>query len=410
MAKKLNIGEMLGAAVSNSDTMQVRDIALEQLDENPANSYSQTGIDALAESIQVVGLQQPLVVTAEPNGRYMLLAGHRRRNALALLGRKTAPCAVLDSTIDPSLRTLILHWTNTMARGGAGLTCDGVSAAAKEIESALTDLKARGVVELPGKLREYVAGVLDVSETKLANAKQIESHLIPKLLKKYKNHDVNDAVALELSRCPEGLQEKLYDAYAKPGYLFNLDAKKVKAHDKADAAGFAPLICPAHQYGGIAPCVGTDKRAAAVKRGECPGCCHDCDKADGCQWVCGTVSKRIDAEKSAEDQKRAADEKLEVFRKSTLGSVYARVRSALEQAGCSVNAALPGMAVWDTNMFFMDNPTRYGSPSIATMQKIADALGIDLQELMFGNQTTEGEALRHLENQMQDALVEVHDA
>ena len=246
----------------------------------------------------MVGLQQPLVVQA--NGeRYLLIAGHRRRNALALLGRKTAPCIVLAADLDPSRRTLILHWTNTMARGGAGLTGSEVAGAAREIEAALVDLKQRGVVELPGKLREYVAGVLQVSEAALARAKAIDNHLTKAFRGDYKCQRIKDSVAYELSQCSEELQRELYDLYK--GDFWQLDAKDVKAHKKAAAAGFAPLKCPEETYG-VEPCVGIDKRAAAVKHGVCPGCCHDCDKADGCEWVCGRVSRKNRTRAEAEEQ------------------------------------------------------------------------------------------------------------
>ena len=151
MAKKFDLAALMGEAVSKSDTgeMRVEQIPLVEIEENENNSYAQTGIDELAESIKVIGLQQPLVVRRKTEGGYLLLAGHRRRNALALLDRKTAPCIVLDADLDPSIQTLILHWTNTMARGGGGLTAEYTGQAAKEIEAALKDLQARGVVELP---------------------------------------------------------------------------------------------------------------------------------------------------------------------------------------------------------------------------------------------------------------------
>lgn len=179
MAKKFNLAELMGEAVSKSDTgeMRVEQIPLAEIEENENNSYAQTGIDELAESIKVIGLQQPLVVRRKTEGGYLLLAGHRRRNALALLDRKTAPCIVLDADLDPSIQTLILHWTNTMARGGGGLTAEYTGQAAKEIEAALKDLQARGVVELPGKLRTYVAEVLKTSESQIARAKAIDNGL-----------------------------------------------------------------------------------------------------------------------------------------------------------------------------------------------------------------------------------------
>ena len=203
MAKKLDVGALLGDTMSKLNTMQVREIALDQLEENPDNSYAQTGIDELAESIEVIGLQQPLVVVPVEDGRFRILAGHRRRSALEKLERKTAPCVVLDADLDPSLRTLILHWTNTLARGGAGLTGEGIYEAAKEIKEALLDLKQRGVLELPGKLRAYVADVLKVSEAAIAREDSINAHLSKTWKAERKKYGINDSVAYELSQCSE---------------------------------------------------------------------------------------------------------------------------------------------------------------------------------------------------------------
>lgn len=203
MAKKFDLAALMGEAVSKSDTgeMRVEQIPLVEIEENENNSYAQTGIDELAESIKVIGLQQPLVVRRKTEGGYLLLAGHRRRNALALLDRKTAPCIVLDADLDPSLQVLILHWTNTMARGGGGLTAQYTAAAAKEIEAALRDLQARGVVELPGKLRTYVAEVLKTSESQIARAKAIDNGLTEAWQGDFKCHRINDSAAYELSQC-----------------------------------------------------------------------------------------------------------------------------------------------------------------------------------------------------------------
>lgn len=203
MAKKFDLAALMGEAVSKSNTgeMRVEQIPLAEIEENENNSYAQNDIDELAESIKVIGLQQPLVVCRKTEGGYLLLAGHRRRNALALLDRKTAPCIVLDADLDPSIQTLILHWTNTMARGGGGLTAEYTGQAAKEIEAALKDLQARGVVELPGKLRSYVAEVLKTSESQIARAKAINNGLTKAWQGDFKCHRINDSAAYELSQC-----------------------------------------------------------------------------------------------------------------------------------------------------------------------------------------------------------------
>lgn len=397
MAKKLDVGALLGDTMSKLNTMQVREIALDQLEENPDNSYAQTGIDELAESIEVIGLQQPLVVVPVEDGRFRILAGHRRRSALEKLERKTAPCVVLDADLDPSLRTLILHWTNTLARGGAGLTGESIYEAAKEIKEALLDLKQRGVLELPGKLRAYVADVLKVSEAAIAREDSINAHLSKTWKAERKKYSINDSVAYELSQCSEELQSELHDLYK--GDFWQLDAKDVKAHKKAAVAGFAPLKCPEETYG-VEPCVGTDKRAAAVKRGVCPGCCHDCDKADGCEWVCGKVSKANRAHAEAEEREAKRRKKNDDFEASPLGKLRRRLQETLAAYGIHDDMDLPydlyGWWIWS------DDPAATSSPGIQTMQRIADHIGIDLQELLFGN--PEGAPQRELAQGMEQAV------
>jgi hypothetical protein len=72
MAKKFNLAELMGEAVSKSNTgeMRVEQIPMAEIEENENNSYAQTGIDELAESIKVIGLQQPLVVRRKTEGGY----------------------------------------------------------------------------------------------------------------------------------------------------------------------------------------------------------------------------------------------------------------------------------------------------------------------------------------------------
>ena len=397
MAKKLDVGALLGDTVSKLNTMQVREIPLDQIEENPDNSYAQTGIDELAESIEVIGLQQPLVVVPVEDGRFRILAGHRRRSALKMLERKTAPCVVLDADLDPSLRTLILHWTNTLARGGAGLTAKNVYFAAKEIKEALLDLKQRGVLELPGKLRAYIADVLKVSEAAIAREDSINAHLSKTWKAERKKYGINDSVAYELSQCSEDLQRELHDLYK--GKMWKLDAKDVKAHKKAAAAGFAPLQCPAEKPG-IEPCVGTDKRAAAAKRGECPGCCHDCDKADGCEWVCGRVSKAHRAHAEAEEREEKRKQENEAFEASPLGKLRRRLQETLAAYGVHSERDLSRVYC---SWIWTDNPAAYPSTlSLSGLLDIAGQVGIDLQELLFGN--PEGAPLRELAQGMEQAV------
>lgn len=383
MAKKFNLAELMGEAVSKSDTgeMRVQEIALADIEENAANTYTQTGIDELAESIKVIGLQQPLVVRRKAEGGYLLLAGHRRRNALALLDRKTAPCIVLDADLDPSLQTLILHWTNTMARGGAGLTAEYTGQAAKEIEAALKDLQARGVVELPGKLRSYVAEVLKTSESQIARAKAIDKNLVKVWKGDLKCQRIVENTAYALSQCDEHLQRELHAAYKDR--LYSLDAKKIKAHSKAAEFDFAPLTCP-EASPCIEPCTGADKRAAWVKKEYCVGCCHECCKADGCKLVCGKVKQRITSAKDAETRKAERQQREDAFMKSPLAMARRHIKLALAGVGITSYEDLENFPKrWYTNWLW-DDPLDFHAPDLDDLFHLADWAGVDPFEMIAG--------------------------
>lgn len=383
MAKKFNLAELMGEAVSKSNTgeMQVEQIPLAEIEENENNSYAQNDIDELAESIKVIGLQQPLVVRRKTEDGYLLLAGHRRRNALALLDRKAAPCIVLDADLDPSIQTLILHWTNTMARGGGGLTAEYTGRAAKEIEAALKDLQARGVVELPGKLRTYVAEVLKTSEAQIARAKAIDNGLTKAWKGDFKCHHINDSAAYELSQCDPELQRKLHGAYQ--GKMYNLDAKKIKAHKKAAEYPFTQLTCPAESFSPH-PCTGMDKRAAWVRDGKCPGCCHSCDKADGCEKVCGVVKQRITSAKDAETRKAERQQREDAFMKSPLAMARRYIKLALAGAGVTSADDLSDFRYRWSMHWLWDNPLDCSSPDLDELFELADWAGVDPFQMLSG--------------------------
>lgn len=385
MAKKFNLAELMGEAVSKSDTgeMQVEQIPLTEIEENENNSYAQTGIDELAESIKVIGLQQPLVVRRKTESGYLLLAGHRRRNALALLDRKTAPCIVLDADLDPSLQVLILHWTNTMARGG-GLTAEYTGQAAKEIEAALKDLQARGVVELPGKLRSYVAEVLKTSESQIARAKAIDNGLTDEWKELFREHRINDSAAYELSQCDADLQRELHGAY-KDRY-WSLDSKKIRAHRKAAEYEFTPLTCP-EASPGIEPCTGADKRAAWVKDGHCEGCCHECNKADGCDRVCGKVKQRIEREQSKAEREEKHKQELAKFNASPLAKARRNIRFALACKDIRNVDDLPeARHQWYMSWLWSTDPLAYHAPDLGDLFEVAQVLEIDPFEMIAGQE------------------------
>ena len=386
MAKKFDLAALMGETVSKSNTgeMRVEQISLAEIEENENNSYAQNDIDELAESIKVIGLQQPLVVRRKAEGGYLLLAGHRRRNALALLGREAAPCIVLDADLDPSIQTLILHWTNTMARGGAGLTAPYIAQAAKEVEEALKDLQERGVVELPGRLRSYVVEVLHKHDSQIAKAKKIDKSLTKIWKGDLKCQRIAESTAYELSQCDEHLQRELHAAYKDR--LYSLDAKKIKAHSRAAEFDFAPLTCP-EASPCIEPCTGADKRAAWVKKEYCVGCCHECNKADGCKLVCGKVKQRLANERSNTEREEKHKQELAEFNASPLAAARRNIRFALACKDIRNVDDLPeARHQWYMSWLWSTDPLAYHAPDLGDLFEVAQALEIDPFEMICGRE------------------------
>ncbi len=385
MAKKFDLAALMGEAVSKSDTgeMRIEQIPMAEIEENAGNSYAQTDIDDLAESIKVIGLQQPLVVRRKTEGGYLLLAGHRRRNALEKLERTTAPCIVLDANLDPALQTLILHWTNTMARGGGGLTAKYTATAAKEIEEALKELQQLGIVELPGKLRSYVAEVLKTSESQIARAKAIDNGLTGDWKELFREHCINDSTAYELAQCDEDLQVELHEIYAK--CLFSLDGRKVRAHRKAARYDFTPVICPEDPHS-LEPCTGADKRAGWVEAGSCEGCCHNCSLAGNCSRVCGKVKQRLKNEQEKAERETNHEQQLAAFNASPLAAARKNIRFALARKDIQSVDELPGMRyMWCMHWLWAPDPLNSHTPGLDDLFEMAKALEIDPFEMICGH-------------------------
>nr|DAM04220.1 MAG TPA: hypothetical protein [Caudoviricetes sp.] len=237
------------------------------------------------------------------------------------------------------------------------------------------------MVELPGKLRSYVAEVLKTSESQIARAKAIDNGLTKAWQGDFKCHRINDSTAYELSQCDPELQRKLHGAYQ--GKMYNLDAKKIKAHKKAAEYPFTQLTCPAESFSPH-PCTGMDKRAAWVRDGKCPGCCHSCDKADGCEKVCGVVKQRITSAKDAETCKAERQQREDAFMKSPLAMARRYIKLALAGVGVTSADDLSDFRYRWSMRWLWNNPLDCSSPNLDELFELADWAGVDPFQMLSG--------------------------
>jgi ParB family chromosome partitioning protein len=77
------------------DEPSITALPVDQIEPSPRNPrQSLEHLDELAESIQAYGLLQPIVVRAQEDGRFEVIAGHRRLAAVQSLGWSAVPAIV----------------------------------------------------------------------------------------------------------------------------------------------------------------------------------------------------------------------------------------------------------------------------------------------------------------------------
>lgn len=223
MARKVNVGAMVAHDVFKLDTpdMQVVQIPLSQLIVNEHNFFTVEDVQGLADDIAMNGLYSPLTVCAAGEGKYRIVAGHRRRKALELLGRKDAPCIV--KTYDGEDSELVaLIQSNLTSRE---LTYYEKMEAVIRLEKALRSMKERGV-ELPGRLRDHLAEQTKESASAVHRMQYIHKNLSPALLDALRREQIGESVADELAHSPKKVQTQFEQRLAR-GESFR--AQDVKA-------------------------------------------------------------------------------------------------------------------------------------------------------------------------------------
>ena len=223
MARKVNVGAMVAHDVFKLDTspMQVIQIPLSQLIGNEHNFFVVEDVQELADDIALNGLYSPLTVCAVGEGKYRIVAGHRRCKALELLGRKDAPCIVKTYDGEDSEMVALIQ-SNLTSRE---LTYYEKMEAVIRLEKALRSMKARGV-ELPGRLRDHLAEQTNESASAVHRMQYIHKNLSPALLDALRREQIGESVADELAHSPKKVQEEFEQRLAR-GETFR--AQDVKA-------------------------------------------------------------------------------------------------------------------------------------------------------------------------------------
>ena len=236
MAKKFNLAEYVKPeGVSESDPGRIVDIPLSKIIANGRNFYGVRDVEALADSIALNGLLEPLIVYPYGTaGLSRLISGHRRIAALQLNKAETAPCRIVAKPASAAREDLML----ISANGQRTKTGAEVAAEAQRMTDALLALKKEGV-ELPGRLRDIVAETLGVSSTALARKKVINDGLkVPGFRQAWEAGKMGETVAYELAQLPAEKQYEALDQLIDAGVNYEkADIKTVQRIKRKVEAG-----------------------------------------------------------------------------------------------------------------------------------------------------------------------------
>jgi ParB family chromosome partitioning protein len=215
--------------VTQKSSLKVIPISVHSLIPSKDNFYSVEQIEELKSSIELFGIKQNLIVRPLEDGKYKLIAGHRRRLAsLALVEEgkmeyEYVPCAI-EPGKDEILERLLLITTNATVRQ---LSDWEKVEQVKEMRALLEEYKKNE--KLPGRVRDLIAQALNTSPTQIGRMDAIEKNLSPEFKEEFKGGGINMSTAYELSGLPEEKQKEAHREYQEKGGLSINDVKQKKA-------------------------------------------------------------------------------------------------------------------------------------------------------------------------------------
>lgn len=177
------------------------------------NFYSTEEIETLKATIEMFGVMQNILVTKIPDSsQYRILAGHRRCMAINRLveeGKtqfRQVPCLIREPEEEIRARLQLLFANSTMRQLSDWERVEQT----RQLKEVLKEYKDLGNA-LPGRLRDYIAGALDVSPTTAGRLEKIDKNLVPELKDSLKNGDIALTTATELASMSAADQKAVYE-------------------------------------------------------------------------------------------------------------------------------------------------------------------------------------------------------
>ncbi len=293
MAKgKFDLGAYLAPEASVPESGTTREIAVTDIFDNPLNFYPKPdkgNLGELMDSIRANGMLEPPTVVPAGNGKYRLISGHSRMEAVRALSIyldrqiadrfQTVMCRVLPSMTPEQEECAVIEANRQRVKSPALLAEE-----AERLTKIYIKRREAGE-ELPGRIRDRVAEAMQVKKTKLANLSAIKRGLkVPGVVRKWEAGELPEAAALEIARMDDETQYRLLDWVIDNHRTWTINnVREFRTcwtcckHRCPDTGGFCSnavrMYAERYRYG----------------EWRCAGCCRECLNRDTCSTACRFV-------------------------------------------------------------------------------------------------------------------------
>lgn len=192
------------------------------------NFYSVEDVQDLKQSIELLGVLQPLLVTdEEEDGKRRIIAGHRRRLAvMQLVDEGKERFRRVPILIKPKKNAILDRLALIMANRFREKTDWERMTEALETEKLVLELKES--MSIPGRTRDLLAEIIETSPAQIGRYKAIYNNLIPELMAEFKANRIVVSVIYEASGLPADYQQQAAEMFRENEVLTIADIKQLK--------------------------------------------------------------------------------------------------------------------------------------------------------------------------------------
>ena len=223
----------LKAASADSFADSIKMLDVSEIMPNKDNFYEMSDIELLAEDIERQDLKHNLVVAKDKDsGKYWLISGHRRLEAIKFLINEKrrqstkVPCIINGEKSQAECRLDLIMLNATQRK----YTDKEVMSEYEQLTETLKQLESEGK-KLGGRMRDVMAKILNVSKSQVGKIDNIKHNAVPAVEQAVKSGKMSISTANEVARLSPEKQKDI--AEKKP----DISHKEVKAMQKDTANG-----------------------------------------------------------------------------------------------------------------------------------------------------------------------------